>query len=378
MATAWLCGLLPATVARAQNFPKQLRTAEYNIDVELYARDLDIPWAIAFVDRETALVTERPGTLRILKNGRAVQERPVQGTPRVRHFGQGGLMDVALEPGYAPGGWVYLAYTHELDDGRRSERMMTRIVRGRLRDNSWTDQQVVWEARPDHYLDGGIHFGCRMVFGADGHLYISIGERGRPEHAQDLARPNGKIHRIKPDGGVPDDNPFTKARGAVTSIFCYGNRNPQGMAVHPISGEIFFTEHGPRGGDELNVLSRGANFGWPVITYGINYDGTKITDETAREGMEQPLKHWTPSIAVCGLDFVRGRQFEKWENRLLVGGLVMEELRLVKLDDQRVVDDQLILKGAGRVRDVRCGPDGLIYVVLNTPDIILRLTPRSP
>ena len=356
-------------------FPEELKTADYTIDVELFAQGLSIPWAIAWIDRDTALVTERPGGLRVIERGR-LREQPVQGTPRVKHAGQGGMMEVAIDPDHANNGWVYLAYSHALE--RDPNRAMSRIVRGRIKDNRWSDEQVIWQAEPRHYVSGGIHFGCRIAFDKQGNLYFTHGERGRQDDAQDVARPNGKVHRIRRDGGIPDDNPFANRRGAVKSIFTYGNRNPQGLVIHPLTGAIYSTEHGPRGGDELNLIRSGANYGWPVITYGINYNGTKITDLTHKEGMEQPLKQWTPSIAVCGLDLVRGDAFKKWENRLLVGALAFEEVRLVTLDErgERVVNDEIILKNAGRVRDVRCGPDGAIYVVLNSPDIILRLTPR--
>lgn len=356
-------------------FPEQLDTADYTIDVDLFARGLKIPWAIAFIDAKRALVTERAGQVRVIENGRLL-DAPVRGTPAVRHFGQGGLMDVAVDPEYAKEPWIYLAYSHasEADD----ERAMTRIVRGRIRDHEWVDEQVLWQADPAHYLTGGVHFGCRIAFDRQGSLYFSHGERGRKEHAQDLTRPNGKVHRIHRDGTVPQDNPFYDHPGAVKSIFTYGNRNVQGLAIHPITDRIFATEHGPRGGDELNWIRPGLNYGWPVVTYGINYDGSKITDLREKEGMEQPLKQWTPSIAVCGLDFVRGDRFKKWEHRLLVGALAFQEVRLVTLDGAKVVADDVLLKQAGRVRDVRCGPDGAIYVVLNAPDIILRLTPRGP
>ncbi|WNG38632.1 PQQ-dependent sugar dehydrogenase [Archangium violaceum] len=207
---------------------------------------------------------------------------------------------------------------------------------------------------------------------------FSIGERGHKEDAQELSRPNGKVHRIHEDGSIPKDNPFAGREGAIASIWSYGNRNPQGLTRHPVTGELWEAEHGPRGGDELNRIEPGHNYGWPVITYGMNYDGTPMTDRTAQEGMEQPVLHWTPSIAVSAIDFYTGSRFPQWKNDLLVGALAQQELRRLRIEDGKVVHQEVLFKDIGRVRDVVSGPDGAIYIAFNEPDRIARLVPASP
>jgi glucose/arabinose dehydrogenase len=254
---------------------------------------------------------------------------------------------------------------------------MTKIVRGRIRNHEWLDEQVLFEAPEETYRTTRVHFGTRIVFDPQGHLYFSIGDRGGGPQAQDLSRPNGKIHRINRDGTIPADNPFINHPTALPSIFSYGHRNPQGISVHPETGRVWASEHGPMGGDELNLISEGANYGWPEITYGLNYNGAIISELTYKEGMEQPILYWKPSTAVCGIEFYQGAFFPKWDNRLLVGALKYEDVRLLNIEGSRVMHEEVILKNAGRVRDVTSGPDGAIYVVLNNPDIILRLTPTK-
>jgi aldose sugar dehydrogenase len=356
--------------------PDQLETMDYEIQVDVFADNLEIPWSIDFINENLALITERPGRLRIVRNGKLLPE-PVAGTPQVLHEGQGGLMDVAIDPEYAANGWIYLAYSHQLAQKQNEDRprAMTRIVRGKLDGNRWVNQETIYEANPDAYSTSRHHYGSRIVFDHDGMLYFSVGDRGSQDLAQDLSRPNGKIHRIHRDGRIPESNPFVRQKNALPTVYAYGTRNAQGLAVHPETGELWETEHGPFGGDELNVIKSGVNYGWPVITYGKNYNGTIITDLVRKEGMAQPNLYWTPSIAVCGLDFYQGNLFPKWNNRLLVGALKYEEVRLLDLEDDRVIHEQVILKNAGRVRDVATGPDGAIYVVLNSPDAVIRLTP---
>ncbi|HMO26051.1 MAG TPA: PQQ-dependent sugar dehydrogenase [Tepidisphaeraceae bacterium] len=358
----------------AQRVPEQLKTQDYTVKVETWIDSgLRNPWGIAFIDENTALVTEKGGNVRFIRDGRL--EEPIAGTPVSIDIGQGGMMAVSVDPEYATNGWVYLGYTHGRDGtDERRQPTMTRIVRGKIVDNRWTDEQVLFEAKPEHYRTGGVHFGVRIVFDKDGHLYFAIGDRGAQDQAQRLDVPNGKSHRIHRDGSIPADNPYAGRDDAYPSIYSHGNRNIQGMAIHPDTDQLYATEHGPRGGDELNLILPGRNYGWPVITYGINYNGSKITDLTEKEGMEQPIRQWTPSLAVCGLDFYTGSEFPRWQNQLLVGSLAFQELRRVKVDGDKLVEEELLLKGAGRIRDVKVGPDGAIYLVLNSPDIILRLT----
>jgi glucose/arabinose dehydrogenase len=358
--------------------PNELETLDYKISLEDFATDVRIPWSIDFVDENKAFITEKPGQLRIVENGKLLSD-PVSGIPEVLFAGQGGLMDVALHPDYNDNGWVYLAYSHEIEgtgDERRAP-AMTRIVRGRVENNEWIDEEVIYEAPHESYRTTRHHYGCRIVFDPEGYMYFAIGDRGRQNQAQDLSLPNGKIHRVFPDGRIPEDNPFYDQQNALPTIYTYGNRNPQGLAVHPETGEVWETEHGPMGGDELNLIKAGVNYGWPVITYGRNYNGTIITDIVRKEGMAQPNLYWKPSIAVCGLDFYKGELFPKWNNKLLVGALKYEEVQLLNIADERVMHSETILKNAGRVRDVATGPDGAIYVVLNNPDKVIRILPRE-
>lgn len=357
---------------------KQLETLDYNVDVEIFAEGLEVPWAIDFIDAETALITERPGRVRIVKNGK-LQAQAVQNTPKVLNKGQGGLLDIAVDPDYKRNGWIYLAYSHEIEQASSEKRSpaMTRIVRGNIENNSWVNQEVLFEAPHEMYSTTRHHYGCRIVFDPWGYLYFAIGDRGAGYQAQNISLPNGKVHRINKNGSIPRSNPFMADPSAMKSVFSYGNRNIQGMAIHPVTGQLWVTEHGPMGGDELNLIKAGKNYGWETITYGLNYNGTVITEQTHKPGMEQPNLYWKPSIAVCGLDFYRGSLFEKWNNKLLVGALKYEEVRLLSLEGDRVMHQEVIVKGQGRVRDVSTGPDGAIYVVLNKPGTVLRLTPKE-
>jgi aldose sugar dehydrogenase len=354
-------------------------TLDYNLRIEHWVGEeagLQIPWAIDFLDSDTALVTERPGPIRVVTNGRLLPE-PVANTPKVLHQGQGGMMDVAIDPEYSQNGWIYLGYTHALSD-RSNAPAMTRIVRGRIVDHAWTNEEVLFEADHESYLPTRHHYGTRIVFDKEGFLFFAIGDRGRSEHAQDLSLPNGKVHRIHRDGRIPGDNPFVGRPDALPTIYSYGHRNPQGLAIDPDNGQLWALEHGPRGGDELNICRPGKNYGWPVITYGINYDGTIITTERRRDGMEQPVYYWNPSIAVCGLDFYQGAMFPYWNKHLIVSALVYEEVRILNVEGDRVMHEELILKDMGRVREAVTGPDGAIYAVVNEPDEILRISSLGP
>jgi aldose sugar dehydrogenase len=356
--------------------PERIHTLDYEVRVEVLASGLDTPWGITFLAANHALVTERSGTLRQIIDG-VLAPKPVEGTPLALVEGQGGLLDVAADPEYAKNGWVYLSYSHSRPDtgGTNRPGAMTRIVRGRIRDGKWTDQQVIYEAPGALYVETRHHYGSRIVFDREGLLYFSIGERGLAPQAQDLSRPNGKVHRIHRDGSIPIDNPFRGRTDALPTLFTYGNRNPQGLAVHPDTGQVWETEHGPMGGDELNLVIAGKNYGWPEVTYGRNYDGAMISETPEKQGMESPRLYWKPSIAVCGIDFMRGSLFPRWRNHLVVGALKYEEIRLLDIKGDRVLHQEILLKNAGRVRDVACGPDGALYAVMNGPGMVLRLTP---
>ena len=353
--------------------PPTLETIDYVMATGIWVDNLDIPWAIVFLNEDTALITERPGTLRMVVNGNLLEE-PVEGTPEVLHEGQGGLLDVNIDPDYTENGWVYLSYSHAIEKGPDDERppAMTRIVRGHIRDMQWTGEQVLYEAPHDSYRTTRHHYGSRIVFDPEGYLYFSIGDRGHRPQAQDPSLPNGKIHRIMPDGSIPADNPFREE--GLPTLFTLGNRNPQGLSVHPETGQVWEAEHGPLGGDEINLIRKGVNYGWPVISYGRHYNGTTLTEFTEMPGYEQPVMYWKPSTAVCGIEFYQGNAFPKWNNRLLVCALKYEDVRLLNIEDDRVMHEEVILKNYGRVRDAGLDPAGNIYVVVNEPDRVIRLS----
>ncbi|PTX94203.1 PQQ-dependent sugar dehydrogenase [Opitutus sp. ER46] len=365
----------PARPSVSRN--RVIKSSQHSFRVEPVVDGVRTPWSVDWLPDGQMLITEKAGHLRIARDGR-LQRNAISGTPEVTANGQGGLLDVAVHPDFARNGWIYLSFSHPTRNASGEAVSMTKIVRGRIRDGAWVDEHPIWAAPLETYLPaGGVHYGCRLAFDGKGYLFFSHGERGRKEHAQDVHRPNGKIHRIHDDGRIPSDNPFAGQAGAIGSIWAYGNRNPQGLDFDPRTGRLWETEHGPRGGDELNLIERGRNYGWPVITYGMNYDGTPITGETAHEGMEQPVIHWTPSIAVCGLDFYTGTRFPRWTGNLFVGSLAAEELRRVVIEDNRVTGQELIVKDLGRIRDVANGPDGYLYIAFNDPDQIARLVPAD-
>jgi glucose/arabinose dehydrogenase len=347
-----------------------LSGAGHNFSLEEVATAPGELWGMDFLADGTIIATQKDGNLWLFKKGERLG--PVQGTPKVMAGGQGGLLAVQRHPD-VKAGWIYLTFSDPSKNGS-----MTKVVRGKLDGLQWVEEQTVYAADPKFYTEVGHHFGSRLVF-QNGYIYFSIGDRGMQDQAQDITRPNGKIHRLHDDGRVPSDNPFIDKTNAVTSIWSYGHRNPQGLAINPVNGDLWGAEHGPRGGDELNVVSKGLNYGWPVITYGMNYDGTPITKETHKDGMEQPKHYWVPSIAASDIEFYTGEHFPSWRNQLLVGSLAKQQLRLVRIAADKVIGDELVLQGHGRIRDVATGPDGYPYVVLNNPNgIIYRLVPGKP
>jgi glucose/arabinose dehydrogenase len=374
------------TLAKGMDFPTPSPDKITKTELESYRietlvdKGLKNPWAIAFLPDGRKLVTEKSGQLRFITADGKLDPDKIEGIPEVIEHGQGGLMEVALHPDYARNGWVYLGLSdgtrEKRENGKDDVRCITAVVRGKIKDHQWTEQEWIYRPDPRFRSGAGVHFGTRFVFDK-GYIYFVIGERGGMMEVQDLTRPNGKIHRLYDDGRVPEDNPFVKTKDAVPGIWSYGHRNPQGLAMDPRDGSLYDTEHGPRGGDELNLIKPGANYGWPVITYGMNYDGTPMVSITEKEGMEQPVTYWVPSIAVCGLDFYTGDKFPKWKNDLLVGALAQQEVRRLRIEDKKVASQEIILKNIGRVRDVATGPDGLVYVILNGPDRVVRLVPAS-
>ena len=345
-------------------------TTQLDLQTETISTEFKNPWSFTILPDGRMLVTEKEGELFILENG--VKSEPVAGLPEIFVRGQGGLMDLELHPSYEENGWIYISYGSS-SDGRQGN---TTVMRAKLEGNTLTDQEVIFKAEPDSRK--GQHWGGRMEFDNEGYLYISVGDRGaRDENPQSLENHSGKIHRVHDDGSVPSDNPFVHVEGAVASIYSYGHRNPQGMALNPGSGEIWTHEHGPRGGDELNVIRAGNNYGWPVITYGINYNGTEITPLTDKEGMQQPVTYWVPSIAPCGMTFITGDIYPEWEGSIILGSLKYQYLHRCEMLGNKVIMQEKVLDGFGRMRTVRQGPDGYLYCSIEGKGIFKIIPVRS-
>lgn len=345
---------------------------EHAFRVVVVATGLDHPWGLAFLPDGQMLVTERSGHLRTVNEGR-LDPSPIAGVPEVRASGQGGLLDVALHPEFGENGWVYLSYA-----AGSWGRAGTEVARGRLRDHRLEDVEVLFRALPKS--SGGRHFGSRLRFAPDGHLFISLGDRGDRHRAQEPGDHAGSVIRLRDDGTVPPNNPFVGVDGARPELFTTGNRNVQGLAFHPETGALWSHEHGPRGGDELNVVRPGVNYGWPVISYGREYmSGFQVGEGTHRDGMAQPAHQWTPSIAPSGLTVYGGDRFPAWRGNLFVGALRFRLLARLVLDGERVVHEERLLEDRyGRIRDVRTGPDGLLYLLTDAPaplGALLRLEP---
>ncbi len=377
-----LVAAIALTACVSTSVPAQIATQQagaVSFNVVPVVDDLKFPLSMAFLPDGEMLVTEKAGTLRRVKNG-VLNPTPVAGVPEVHSRGQGGLHEVAVHPQFATNRVIYLAHAKALDGGNAT----TALVRARLEGNALVDVKEIFVAQTNS--SAGQHFGGRIAFDADGFLYLSIGDRGaqpsgdlEAHPAQNPGNHQGTIVRLHDDGRVPADNPFVGQAGRLPEIWSYGHRNPQGLVVHPSTGAIFDAEHGPRGGDELNLVQKGKNYGWPVITYGINYSGTPITEERSRPGMEQPVKYWVPSIATSGLMVYTGDKFAAWKGSVFVGGLAGQQVARVTLDGNTFKSEETLLKEVvGRVRDVRQGPDGFIYLAIDKnggPGTIMRLEP---
>jgi glucose/arabinose dehydrogenase len=358
--------LLFPVLAVAQTY----RSDEHSFRIVRVVEGLEQPWSLAFLPDGRMLVTEKAGRLRIVSQGK-LDPKPVEGVPEVTVWGQGGLHDVVLHPQFQKNQLVYLAYAARGSDGAGTE-----LARGRLAGNRLQDVQVLFRQSPKGRA--GQHFGGRIVFDREGYLYLTLGDRGERERAQRPDDHAGSVIRLHDDGRVPKDNPFNGRPGWKAEKFTLGNRNMQGAALHPQTGMLWTHEHGPQGGDEVNVIRAGGNYGWPVITYGVNYGiGTKIGEGTRKEGMAQPLHYWVPSIAPSGMAFYTGERFPRWKGDLFVGALRDQMLVRLKLDGEKVVKEERLLKGVlGRIRDVRLGPDGYLYLLTDESNgVLARLEP---
>jgi len=316
---------------------------------------LDVPWSFAFLPDGRIVLTERPGNLRFVDDGKLSE--PVTGTPRVWERQDGGLLGMVPDPDYENNGWIYLSYS---DPGQVEGTSMTKVVRGRVVDHAWVDEEALWQAPPSAYLESNVHYGSRLLLDGE-YLYFSIGDRGQRDRAQDLSSPLGKVHRINRDGRVPADNPFAGRSGAYASIWSYGHRHPQGLTLAP-DGALWSTEHGPTGGDELNRIEKGGNYGWPLATHGTEMDGSPISAHRSLPGMVDPVFVWPETIAPSNLAFYEGEAFPEWQGSLFVASMAAGEFRRIELEDGKVAAQELLLDMIGRIRDVHEGPDGYIYL----------------
>ena len=369
--TAFLSFLLVLILnsCKSEEIPGDLiETEELSLTIDTLATGLENPWGMAFLPDGRILIAERPGRLRVFALGE-LRDTPVQGIPDIWDRGQGGLLDVVLHPDYDENGWIYLAYASPRGDGGN-----TSVSRGRLVGNTFTDVELIFQGEPA--TGAGQHFGSRIVFDDEGYMFTTIGDRGVMHNAQTLENHNGKVIRLYDDGSVPSDNPFTDVEDAKPEIWSYGHRNIQGMGIHPESRLLWAHEHGPKGGDEINLIRKGLNYGWPEVTHGVNYNGTIITEDTTSLGMEDPVLHWTPSIAPCGMAFVDSDRYPGWKSNMLVGALAGQHIHRVVLEGNEVVHTEYLLEGFARFRDVRQGPDGYIYVLTEAPGLFFRIVPR--
>ena len=388
-----IVGLLPAAFAVAACTPSTASTPDddtatapmaegpeqFAHRVVTVVEGLSNPWAVAWLPNGDMLVTERPGRLRIVRGGELLSD-PVDGVPEVRDRGQGGLLDVALHPDFESNRLLYLSYARPHEAGGTS----TGVVRGRFENDALTGVEQIWVAQSR----GRNHYGSRLAFDAADFLYVTAGDRqvsaqgGLAElsahPAQDLSTHHGVVVRLHDDGRIPADNPFVGTADALEDIYSYGHRNPQGLAFHPETGDLWLNEHGPQGGDEVNLILPGRNYGWPVVGYGVNYgSGSRIHVGTHREGMEPPIHYWVPSIATSGLLIYNGDRFPEWRGSMFVGGLAGQQLARLTLDGRTVTDEETLVRRRGRVRDVRQGPDDLIWIVFDRPGMIARLEPTG-
>lgn len=396
-----------------------IKSERQTFRIEVVAPGLETPWGLAFLPDGRLLVTERPGRLRIIQKGKLLPD-PVQGTPKVWERQDAGMLDVAVHPQYARNGWIYLAYTEVVPGyvapppvapppvaapppppappadpaaagrgrgrgGAPSPPSMTVFVRGKIdKNNRWVQEQLIYRAPSDLYTPSGSHYGTRFLFDKAGHVFYSLGERGDMTNAQDLSKPLGKIHRVNDDGSIPKDNPFVNTPNALPSIWSYGHRNPQGLAWDS-TGLLWESEHGPTGGDEINVIEKGGNYGWGVVSMGMQNGIT----ERSRAGMEQPIVYYTPTIAPSGITFYTGSKYPGWKNNLFVAALAGQQIRRLEVSGRKVIHQEIVFEQFGRVRAVTTGPDGLLYVLLqnptgsgtglglaaSTPGMVIRLVP---
>lgn len=356
--------VLFSVLACAQSKKELASSDTYQIIVP----DLDVPWGFTFLTDNAILISEKKGELILFKDGKKTQ---INGLPEIDTRGQGGLLDIELHPEYKNNGWIYFSYASLIGEGRGSN---TAIMRAKIKDNQLIEKELIYKATPNSTK--GQHFGSRIAFN-NGYLFFTIGERGdRDINPQDITRDCGKVYKLFDDGRIPEDNPFYNTPDAKKAIYSYGHRNPQGMKIHPETGEIWIHEHGPKGGDEINIIKAGKNYGWPKATYGINYYGTKISDFTELPGIEPPIHYWTPSIAPSGMAFITSDKYPDWKGNLLVGSLKFKYISRCMLKGNSIKNEEKLLEGLGRVRSIKQAPDGYIYVGIENLGIV-KLLPKK-
>lgn len=372
-----LCAVLSFCENKSKNLPASEVITEAGIKVNTVVTGHDIIWGMDWLPNGDLLFTEKQGKMYRHSGGKTTE---LTGVPPVNTNGQGGLLDIKVHPDYAQNNWIYATYAAKDNDGYGR----TTLIRFKLNGNSLASVETLLKASTPDLWSG--HYGSRIAFDKAGLLYVSIGEGGPTSYggagspnmnAQNVKVEWGKVHRMTADGKVPADNPVLPGNSGPTTVYSYGHRNPQGLAYNPFTNEIWEDEHGPRGGDEVNVIQKGKNYGWPLVSFGINYDGKPVTDKPTREGIEAPIHIWTPSIAPCGMAFITSDKYPGWKGDLLVGSLAFRYLAKVKLEGHKVLGETKMLTDIGRVRNVKLGPDGLIYVSVEGPGRILQLQPQG-
>jgi glucose/arabinose dehydrogenase len=351
--------------------PMQNNDVHKNTSVDMFVKGISIPWAMVQLPSKEILISDRKGELRVIKNGRLLSQR-IQGLPEIHNNGQGGLLDLSLHPDFAKNRWVYFTYASKSGGGEGSNTALMRATLN-LSDLSLAELTLLYKAQPN--TPKGQHYGSRIVFDKNGYVYFSVGDRGqRDTNPQNLTKDGGKIYRLHDDGKVPSDNPFIDQNGVKSAIYSYGHRNPQGLSIDPNNNNIWSHEHGPRGGDEVNLIKKGANYGWPTISYGINYNGTVLTDKTEMNGMEQPALYWTPSIAPSGMIYITSDKYPLLKGKFLVGSMKFGHLVLLTVKGNKVISQEKVFEEIGRARSLLQGIDGFIYIGIDGQGI-KKLTP---
>ena len=355
---------------RSRSQPSEIEPNNPSIKYEQIVEGLKNPWGMAFLPDGDILITEKEGEIRIVREGQLLDQK-VEGVPEIYVRGQGGLLDIELHPDFENNHWLYLSYGSDEGTGSGGN---TTIARFTYQDQRLSNKKIIYKATPN--TTHGNHWGSRLAFDSEGFLYFTVGDRGRRnQNPQDLSRDGGKVYRIMDDGTIPKDNPFFNRPKAKTAVYSYGHRNPQGLAIDLGNNHIWEHEHGPQGGDEINLIQPGKNYGWPILSYGINYDGTSFAEDTARVGMQSPVIYWVPSIAPCGLTVVKGNRYPGWDGDLIVGSLKFSYLVHVEIEGDKVVSQEKIAEGIGRVRNVEQGPDGFLYVGVEGKGLFRLTTP---